>query len=200
MPAYTLQPSGSVLLFFLLSPFSFLPSRSTPARLELKRLIVFAGLPGTGKSTIARALAKEIGAVWLRVDSVEQAMRESGVVPGSFEDAGYRALYAVARDNLGVGRDVIGDSVNPWMLTRDAWRDTGLRAGAQVTEVETVCTDLEEHRRRIEARASEIPGVVLPDWEAVIGRDYHLWDRDHVRIDTARHTVASCLELVLAAL
>jgi predicted kinase len=166
----------------------------------LARLIVFAGLPGTGKSTIARALAKEIGAVWLRVDSVEQAIRASGVVPGSLDDAGYRALYALAADNLGLGRDVIGDSVNPWMLTRNAWRDTGLRAGAQVIEVETVCTDLEEHRRRIETRANEIPGLVLPDWEAVTSRDYRVWDRDHVRIDTAHRSVASCLELVLTAL
>jgi predicted kinase len=166
----------------------------------LARLIAFAGLSGTGKSTIARALAKEIGAVWLRVDSVEQAIRESGSVPESPDDAGYRALYAVAQDNLALGRDVIGDSVNPWMLTRDAWRDTGLRAGAKVIEVETVCTDLEEHRRRVETRANEIPGLLLPNWEAVIGRDYRVWDRDHVRIDTAHRSVASCLELVLAAL
>jgi predicted kinase len=164
------------------------------------RLIVFAGLSGSGKSTIARGLAKEIGAVWLRVDSVEQAIRESGVVPGSLDDAGYRAVYAVAQDNLRLGRDVIGDSVNPWILTRNAWRDTGLRAGAQVVEVETVCTDLEEHRRRIKNRANEVPGLVLPDWQAVIGRDYHSWDRDHLTIDTAGHSVASCIELVLAAL
>jgi predicted kinase len=166
----------------------------------LARLIVFAGLPGTGKSTIAGALAKEIGAVWLRVDSVEQAIRESGVTLGTLDDAGYRALYAVAQDNLGLGHDVIGDSVNPWMLSRNAWRDTGLRAGAEVVEVEIVCTDLEEHRRRIETRASDMPGLVLPDWDAVIRRDYRLWDRGHVTIDTARRSVASCLERVLAAL
>ena len=65
-------------------------------------------------------------------------------MPGSLDDAGYRAAYAVAQNNLRLGRDVIGDSVNPWMLTRNAWRDVGLRVGAQVSsEVETVCTDLE---------------------------------------------------------
>jgi predicted kinase len=86
------------------------------------RLIVFAGLPGTGKSSIARGLAKQLGAVWLRIDSIEQAIRESAIAPGSVEDAGYRAAYAVAEDNLRLGRDVIGDSVNDWMLTRNAWR------------------------------------------------------------------------------
>jgi len=75
------------------------------------RLIVFAGLPGSGKSSIARGLAEELGAVWLRIDSIEQAIRESGVAPGSVDDAGYRAGYAVAEDNLRLGRDVVGDSV-----------------------------------------------------------------------------------------
>ena len=70
----------------------------------MTRLIVFAGLPGSGKSSIARALAKKLGAVWLRVDSIEQAIRESVLAPGSVEDAGYRAAYAVAEDNLRLGR------------------------------------------------------------------------------------------------
>ena len=83
-------------------------------------LIVFAGLPGTGKSTIARALAAELDAVWLRIDSIEQAIRASGAVESDLDDAGYRAAYAVAEDNLRLGRTVIGDSVNGWMLTRDA--------------------------------------------------------------------------------
>lgn len=163
-------------------------------------LIVFAGLPGTGKSSIARELAKEIGAVWLRIDSIEQAIRDSGVIPGSLDDAGYRAAYAVAQDNLRLGADVVADSVNPWMFTRNAWRDVGLRIGARVVEVEIVCGDVEEHRRRVETRTGEVSGLILPDWQAVIERDYHLWDRSHLVIDTAGHSVAACVELVRAAL
>jgi predicted kinase len=156
-------------------------------------LIIFAGLPASGKSTIARALARERGAVWLRIDSIEQAIRESGVVAGSLDDAGYRAAYAVAEDNLRLGRVVIGDPVNPWMLTRNAWRDTGLRVGARVVEIETVCSDVEEHRHRVDTRAKEVPGLISD-------RDYHTWDRDHVTIDTAGRSVASCVELIRATL
>jgi predicted kinase len=174
------------------------PTPGKPA--NVTRLIVFAGLPGSGKSSIARGLAGQLEAVWLRIDSIEQAIRESAIAPGSVEDAGYRAAYAVAEDNLRLGRVVIGDSVNGWMLTRNAWRDVGLRTGAQVVEVEILCTDLDEHRRRIETRASETPGLILPDWNAVIGRDYHPWDRDHVKVDTAGRSIAACVELVLAAL
>jgi predicted kinase len=167
---------------------------------KMIRLVVFAGLPGSGKSTLARALAKEIGAVWLRVDSVEQAIRESGVVPDSIDDAGYRVLYAVAQDNLRLGRDVIADSVNPWMLTRNAWRDVGLRSGAHVIEIETVCSEPREHRRRIETRQNDIPGLIPPDWQAVIGRDYHSWDREHLTVDTTGRSIASCVELILGAI
>jgi hypothetical protein len=86
------------------------------------------------------------------------------------------------------------------MLTRNAWRDTGLLAGARVVEIETVCLDVEEHRHRVETGAKEVPGLILPDWQAVIGRDYHRWDRDHVTIDTAGRSVASCVELIRATL
>lgn len=44
----------------------------------MARLIVLSGLPGAGKSTIARALAEAIGAAWLRIDTIEMAIRESG--------------------------------------------------------------------------------------------------------------------------
>jgi predicted kinase len=98
----------------------------------------------------------------LRIDSIEQAIRDSGVAAGSLDDAGYRAAYSVAEDNLRLGNDVVGDSVNPWLLTRNAWRDAGLRAGARVVEVETVCTDVDEHRRRVETRVSLVPGLIPP--------------------------------------
>jgi predicted kinase len=162
--------------------------------------IVFAGLPGTGKSTIARALATELGAIWLRIDSIEQAIRAAGVVAGDMKDAGYRAAYAIAEDNLRLGRTVIGDSVNPWMLTRNAWRDVGRRAGVCAVEIETICSDLKEHRRRIETRSNEMPALGLPTWQDVIDRDYHPWDREHVTIDTADRSVEACVELILARL
>ena len=163
-------------------------------------LIVLAGLSGTGKSTLARALAIELDALWLRVDSIEQAIRSSGAMDEDVKDLGYRTAYAIAEDNLKLGRTAIGDSVNPWMLTRNAWRDAGLRASVRVVEIETICSDLEEHRRRIETRSNELANLVLPSWRAVIDRDYHAWDRDHLTIDTAGKSVGACVQLIRAAL
>jgi predicted kinase len=165
------------------------------------RLVVLAGLPATGKSTIAREVARRTGAVWLRIDSIAEQIRAAGVVPGDdLRDAPYRAAYAVAEDNLRLGREVIADCVNDWTLTRDAWQAVGERAAAEVVWLEIVCSDPGEHRRRVETRASDVPGLALPDWPAVIGRDYHAWDRDRLTLDTASLSVAEAVDLALAAL
>lgn len=57
-------------------------------------LVVLGGLPGVGKSTVARALLAQWQAVYLRIDTIEQALRDSGVEVGT---AGYRVAYALAR-------------------------------------------------------------------------------------------------------
>lgn len=163
----------------------------------MPRLVVFSGLPGTGKSTIARELARRMGAVWLRVDTIETAIADAD---SPIADEGYRAAYALAIDNLRLGLDVVGDSVNPWIETRDAWRAAGLAAGAPVLEVEVVCSDPAEHRRRVETRVADVPGLTPPTWQEVVDRDYRPWVRDRVVVDTAGRDVDACVAEVLAAL
>jgi predicted kinase len=162
-------------------------------------LIVMGGLPGVGKTAIARELARQIGAAHIRIDSIEYAVRESGVVKGDLYDAGYRAAYAVSEDNLRVGLTVIADSVNPLPVTRDAWRAVAGRAGVAVVEIEVVCTDVVEHRRRVETRATDFPGWLLT-WPEVAGRDYHAWETERVVLDTANCSVEENVGRAIAAI
>ncbi len=143
-------------------------------------LISLAGLPGVGKTTIARSLARQLDAVHIRIDSIELAIRESGVTVVSIDDAGYRVGYAVAEDNVRLGRIVIADSVNPWPMTRDAWRDVAWRAQVDCVDIEIVCSDRAEHRGRVESRLDKPPANSGPTWNEVVTRDYRrLGSRAH---------------------
>ena len=152
-------------------------------------LVILGGLPGVGKTTIARELARQIGAVHLRIDSIEEAIRGSTLWRRHIDDVGYRVAYAVAEDNLRIGRTVIADSVNPLQLTRDAWLNVAKRAAVRAVEIEVTCSIPDEHRRRVEARAADIPGMTMPTWEEVVGRQYHAWNRKHLVIDSATRPV-----------
>jgi predicted kinase len=156
-------------------------------------LIVLGGLPGAGKTTIARELARTLGAVHVRIDSIEQAIRTSGIGAAPLDDAGYRVGYAVAGDNLRLGRSVIADSVNPIPLTRDAWLAVATAAGVPAIEVEIVCSDPVDHRRRVEERDIDVPGLAPPSWQAVRDRDYRPWERAHLVVDTALRRPADCV-------
>ena len=163
-------------------------------------LIIFAGLPGTGKTTLARALAARTGAVYLRVDTIEHALTTSNGSGKIAGPEGYVVAYALATENLRLGRDVIADSVNPVPETRDAWRTAGEQAGAEIHEIEIVCSDMTEHRRRVETRGSDIDGFRLPSWQAVLDRDYRTWRRDRIAIDTAGRDIDDCLSELCARL
>ena len=164
-------------------------------------LVIFGGLPGVGKTTIAQELARQIGAMHVRIDSIEQAIRDCApVVPPSLDEAGYRIGYSIARDNLRIGRTVVADAVNPLLITRDAWLKVGQDAQVETVEIEVVCSGSSEHRSRVETRLQDIPGLRLPTWEEVISREYHPWNREHIVIDTANRSVAQNVKVLRESL
>jgi len=152
-----------------------------------KTLFIFSGLPGSGKSTLAKAVAEEMRAVYLRIDTIEQALRDLCGI--AVEGEGYRLGYRIALDNLRLGLSVVADSCNPLELTRQEWERVALAGRAASVNIEVVCSDMQQHRARIEARTTEIPGLKLPTWDEVLSREYQQWTGDRLRIDTAGHSV-----------
>ncbi|MCU7818971.1 MAG: AAA family ATPase [gamma proteobacterium symbiont of Lucinoma myriamae] len=143
-------------------------------------LHIFSGLPGTGKSTLAQELSKRAGFVYLRVDTVEQALRD--LCNSKVEGEGYRLSYRIVQDNLKLGLSVIADSCNPIELTRSEWNKVATKSEASFTNIEVICSDISEHRNRVE------------------NREYHTWCSERLVIDTAGKTVCESVQELLAGL
>ena len=160
------------------------------------KLYIFSGLPATGKSTLARQLAQTERAVWLRIDTIEQSLRDLCAV--KVQGEGYALAYRIALDNLNNGIDVVADSCNPVELTRLEWNNVARKAKAIAVNIEIICSNHAEHRQRAEHRNSEIPGMPLPSWDKIQTREYQQWTKPHhLTLDTAGRTaIQSSAELI----
>lgn len=154
-------------------------------------LIVMAGLPGAGKSALARALGREIGAAVLPVDAAESAMWRAGVggteaphVPTGL--AAYAVVHAFATELLAAGHTVVVDAVNGVEPARAAWRELASEIGVPVRWIEVVCSDPDQHRERLAARGARYAGFAEPTWAEVLARELAPWTDDRLVLDSVR--------------
>ncbi len=149
-------------------------------------LYIFSGLPGTGKTTLSQLLSSRLGAVHLRIDTIEQALRD--LCDLQVEGEGYRLAYRLAADNLRLGLNVVSDSCNPIHLTRREWERCADSAQANYVNIEITCSNSVEHQRRVESRVSTSPSLQPPTWEQVMRREYDAWSEQRIVVDTAGHS------------
>jgi predicted kinase len=162
-------------------------------------LVIVSGLPGAGKSAVADALGRHLGAPVLSVDPIEAAIWRCGIAP-SWETgvAAYEVAAVLAEQQLRLGLSAIVDAVSSLEVARDMFRQVARRAGAVVRVIEVVCSDHELHRTRLGHRVRDIEGFPEPSWQEVLARrdEWEPWADEHLVLDS----VAPLSETVARAL
>jgi len=165
-------------------------------------LIAMAGLPSSGKSTVASALASALPAPVLSVDPVEAAMWRAGVDRGQPTGlAAYVVVESLAAEQLAVGHDVIVDAVNDVAEARQQWADLARRFDVPLRFVEVICSDPVLHRQRLETRRRGIEGFTEPTWVSVQNRrqNWAPWRHERLTLDSVQpltHNVDTAVQFL----
>ena len=131
-------------------------------------LIVMAGLPGSGKSTIAEIVAARLALPVVSVDPIESAILSAGIDADQPTGlAAYLVAETIAESVLSGGGGVIVDAVNAVEPAREQWVKLGARQDVPLRFLEVVCSDPEVHRTRLETRGRQLAHLAEPTWHAV---------------------------------
>ncbi|MDI2090147.1 AAA family ATPase [Commensalibacter oyaizuii] len=162
-------------------------------------IIVFGGFPGTGKTTISKQIAQHFSAVYLRIDSIEQSLKNiQNITDLPIGSEGYFIANSIALDNCFLGNNIVIDCVNPLPITRQVWQETANKTHQQLITIELICSDRQQHRQRIIKRKSDIFGLTQPNWNDIINRNYVPWDHANITIDTSFYTIEQSTKKILS--
>jgi hypothetical protein len=132
------------------------------------QLIVFSGLPGTGKSELAEAAGQALGVPVFAKDWMESTVKAFGRTRDERAgDIGYGLLTTLAGRQLRLGQSAILDSVASTESIRQAWRALAADQRAAFCVIECVCSDQAVHRARLAERKRNIPGWPELEWAEV---------------------------------
>jgi len=131
---------------------------------ELMTLIVMRGYPGTGKSTIARAISAALHAPLIDRDILRQkAVDIFGNLPhvGRFS---YELMFALTEEQLSLGLSVVVDTPQNYRTTYQQAKEVAQSLHAPMLEVHCQCSP-EVQKRRLEGRVGKVSEFQITTWE-----------------------------------
>ncbi len=153
------------------------------------KLIVFSGLPGTGKSTLAEAVGKQLSIPVFAKDWLEATLLRCALIPSKTDkplgSAGYQLLTMLAERQLMLHQSVILDSVAGTQSIRDTWFRLAGQYQANWHVIECICSDESFHRAQLVKRARQIPDWHELEWHDVekVKGYFVPWQEDHLAVD-----------------
>lgn len=171
-----------------------------------------SGVPGSGKTTLAKEIARAVGAVRLDHDVVKSGLLDAGIAVEQSGPASYEVLYALAREALSDGKCVIVDSPCFWPRILHEGQAIAAAHGAAYKYIECRADDLSvidsrlHNRKRLRSQRLSIdrPPVDLkaaPDEAERFARamDNMQRPKDYLVVDTAT-PISEYLPVALAYL
>ena len=159
-------------------------------------LIILSGLPGTGKSAVADAIARALRLPVISVDPIESAILRAGIAP-SFETglAAYLVAATLADGIMAAGLDTVIDAVNSVEYARDLWRALARKHDVEMRIIVCNVSDGSVHAARL---ASRDRGLALgePTAKDVEHRrsEWTPWSEPYVTLDGTGDLAASVAE------
>ena len=129
-------------------------------------LVLFSGLPGTGKTALAHRVARHLHIPLFAKDRIQSALRVRGLADSKTPD-GYHLMLDLADEQLGLGVSVVLDAVFPMEEFRLAARDIAYRHSATFRPIHCYCSELSVWRDRMQGREQYVPNWTPVGWEAV---------------------------------
>ena len=162
----------------------------------MNTLVIFSGLPGTGKSTLANRLARELHWPLLRIDDVVNNIPEN---PGTeFWDSQVEVLLTLTESQLVIGLSVVVDSV--FMNTdRQHAQALAQKYQAHFRPIYTYTSDEKIWEQRLTARYMELNNTAVATWELVQRQRTHFrtWEPDTALFVDAINSAEKNYEAVL---
>jgi predicted kinase len=158
-------------------------------------LVIFSGLPGTGKSTLADKLARELRWPLLRIDDVIGEIPEN---PGvSFWDSKVAILLGLTETQLELGISVIVDSVF-MNMDRNHAQELARKYQARFRPIYVFVSDENVWKERVITRYKESKNTVAT-WEQIHHQRGHFrnWEPKTALFIDSQHSLDRDYETVL---